>query len=309
MPLCSYFMSIVVCRLPKTGLGNQLFPLMKAYTFAHLNGLPVVVTGYHQFKAGPYIRREKSKRRYSDYFTFQKSLLAEKIDKWKTSPGRFQHVIKEPLLCKVEKKSSVLYEFSAIPNWSDYFEGLKSHRELVRRLFHNLIKDSISAEVEKLPVPFIGIHVRMGDFRKLGHQEDFSKVGAVRTPETYFVETIQTIRNIYGADLPVTVFTDGYKSEFKELFTLPAVNLMQGNKDIVDMLLLSKSRIIVTSAGSTFSYWAGFLSDAPVILHPDHIHNSLRSNDNGLQLYEGAINKAHGMLINSITQIRYEKSN
>jgi len=38
-------MSIVVCELPKAGLGNQLFPLVKAAVFAELNGLPLIVTG------------------------------------------------------------------------------------------------------------------------------------------------------------------------------------------------------------------------------------------------------------------------
>jgi hypothetical protein len=34
-------MSVVVCQLPKAGPGNQLFVLMKAHVFAHLNGLPI----------------------------------------------------------------------------------------------------------------------------------------------------------------------------------------------------------------------------------------------------------------------------
>jgi hypothetical protein len=40
-------MSVVICKLPKAGLGNQLFPLMRAYTFAHLNNLPGMVPGSH----------------------------------------------------------------------------------------------------------------------------------------------------------------------------------------------------------------------------------------------------------------------
>ncbi len=73
-------MSVVVCKLPKAGLGNQLFPLMHAFVFAKLNNLPVIVTGYHQLKIGPYIRREKNKRQYKGYFTFQKNIAGEYRD-------------------------------------------------------------------------------------------------------------------------------------------------------------------------------------------------------------------------------------
>ena len=54
-------MGIVICKIPKAGLGNQLFPIMRAYTFAHLNQLPILVYNYHQVKIGPWLRGEKSK--------------------------------------------------------------------------------------------------------------------------------------------------------------------------------------------------------------------------------------------------------
>ena len=66
-------MSLVVCKVPKAGLGNQLFPVMKAHVFGSLNHQPVVVIGYNQIKPGPYLRREKSKRKYAGSFTYQKN--------------------------------------------------------------------------------------------------------------------------------------------------------------------------------------------------------------------------------------------
>ena len=99
-------MSIVICKLPKAGLGNQLFPLMHAFLFGKLNGLPVVVTGYHQLKIGPYLRREKSKRRYNDYFIFQKSILGECLDWWKIKRLRKKYTSEfEP---KIEKLGAIL---------------------------------------------------------------------------------------------------------------------------------------------------------------------------------------------------------
>jgi hypothetical protein len=54
------------------------------------------------------------------------------------------------------------------------------------------------------------------------------------------------------------------------------------------MMLLSKSNCIVISTGSTFSYWAGFLSDAPMIMHPEHIHSRIRFLESGEKPFEGS---------------------
>ena len=290
----------VLCQLPGTGLGNQLFPLMKAQLMAHLNGLPVSITNYHQLKIGPYLRGEKSKRNYLGYFKFQKNLVRDWLDRAKFFALR-SNVIDEPevrLLTDPSEKK--IYRFSRMPHWNNYFDQLKEHRKLVIKLFWELLTDEIKIEVESKACPMIGVHIRMGDFRKLTAQEDFSKVGLVRTPENYFKDIIQSIRSINGNNLPVSIFTDGRREELQEIFELENISLVEGNKDIVDLLLLSKSKIIVTSAGSTFSYWAGFLSDAPIIMHPDHIHEPLRGNI----MYEGPLNSQNKSLVQSITSIR-----
>jgi Glycosyl transferase family 11 len=282
-------MSVVICELPKAGLGNQLFPLVKASVFAKLNGLPLVVVGYHQFRIGPYLRGEKSKRNYKGYFTFQKNVLAERIGRASLLQYKGYERVPEPPLERLpaEQKQKKKFIFSSIPHWNDYFAGLKEHRELAISLLEELISEDIRQRVAGLSTPVIGVHIRMGDFRKLQAGENFSKVGAVRTPEDYFVDIIGSIRKINGRELPVSVFTDGYQSEFHKLFSLENIRMIEGNADIVDMLLLSKSKLIVTSAGSTFSYWSGFLSDAPLIMHPDHIHTPVRSEQVNRQSYEG----------------------
>ena len=186
-----------------------------------------------------------------------------------------------------------------MPHWDNYFDGLKENRDIVIRLFSEVINPRIKKKVTELPQPCIAVHIRMGDFRKLKQDEDFSKVGAVRTPENYFIETINSIRKIHGTDLPVSVFTDGYPNEFKNLFTLKNISMVEGDNDLADLLLLSKSKIIITSAGSTFGYWAGFLSNASVILHPAHATTVIRGSD-GNNLYEGSFDAANPVLVESI---------
>ena len=152
-----------------------------------------------------------------------------------------------------------------------------------------MINPSILSEVHKLPRPVIGVHIRMGDFRKLKQGEDFSRVGHVRTPEHYFIDAVNAIRKINGKKLPVSLFTDGYRHEFEEIFKLDNIEMIEGNADIVDLLLLSRSSILVAANGSTFSYWAGFLADAPLIKHPDHLYAAFRPDEINAQFYEGPL--------------------
>jgi hypothetical protein len=303
-------MSVVICKLPRAGLGNQLFPLVKAAVFAELNELPLIVSGYNQFRIGPYLRGEKTKRNYRGVFSFRKKGLAALSDQFSLFRYRHYREIMEPAIGRLpaEPSSNRKFIFSAIPHWSDYFAGLKENRDLAISFFRGMLQKNILLQTELLPAPFIGLHVRMGDFRKLKEGEDFRSAGAIRTPERYFMEIISSIREIHGSPLPVALFTDGFREEFKELFSLENVYMVEGNADIVDMLLLAKSRLIVASAGSTFSYWAGFLSDAPLILHPDHLHAPIRPVETNAIAYEGPLifGEVASLLKKNIRDIHYE---
>ncbi len=298
-------MSVVICRLPKAGLGNQLFPLLKAYIFSEINQLPVIVTGYKQFFIGPYLRGEKSKRKYNGLFVFQKNILVEKLASWKLPRYKNYREIREPAIEQLSTAAppNTSYLFSEMPHWDHYFDGLKENRERVIRILQDLLRTEIKEAVEILQAPIIGIHVRMGDFRKLQAGEQYGQAGAVRAPEEYFISLIEQIRKIHGSQLPVKVFTDGYRHELTGLLKMENIEMVEGNRDMVDLLLLSKSRIIITSAGSTFSYWAGFLSDAAVIMHPGHIHSSLRPAGFNEQHYEGAFDITNELLVRSIKSI------
>src|SRR6266704_2579125 len=128
-------MSVVICKLPKAGLGNQLFPLMKAYKFGNLNKLPVIVTDYHHIKIGPYLRREKSKRNYSRFFTFQKSILSAQLDKINLKNYKDYHQEIEPAIKRLDTDDvKNAYIFSAMPHWDNYFDGLSDNRRLVIEL-------------------------------------------------------------------------------------------------------------------------------------------------------------------------------
>jgi hypothetical protein len=188
----------------------------------------------------------------------------------------------------LHRPQHTVFEFSNIPHWSDYFGDLKPHRELILAELLAMLTPARRQELAVAPKPQICVQVRMGDFRSLNKGEDFAKVGGVRTPLIYFANLIKGIRELHKTELPVLVVTDGKPADLRELLCLPNVKLAPGNSKIVDILMMANSRILIPSVGSTFGYWAGFLGDCAIIMHPDHIHKSIRPDSVNEKFYEGA---------------------
>lgn len=296
--------SVVICKLPKAGLGNQLFPLMKAHVFAHLNQMPIIVTNYHQLKIGPWLRNDRSKRNYTGFFTFQKSIIGELLDKWKLS--KFENDLQqiEPGVKKITHNiPGSSYLFSAMPHYTKYFEGLNGNRELVIQLLYEIISPDIKNRLNNFESPAIGVHIRRGDFREPSVGEALGNRGILRTPENYFVNMIESIRRVHGSNLKVNIFSDASKSELTEIFKMPNIEMAEVNNDLEDLLLLSKSKMIIASAGSTFSYWAGFLSDSPIIIHPTYVGIKIRPEDVRDILFEGAYDEKNTQLLSAIKSI------
>ena len=267
----------------------MLFIWARALVFAHLNGLPLIVSRWSHIKLGPFLRREKHRRVYWGYFKnlYPIHWLRKLFILW-----TYDSVVEPeiaPLPLDYQDQLRKLYVFCQIPHWSDYFKDIRNHRDYIRSTLYSMLSEPHQNQLSRLKSPIIGIHVRKGDFRELRPHEDFAKVGLVRTPLSYFIDLINSVRLIHGTTLPVTVFSDGYDHELEELLDMPNVCRSDANSDIVDLLLLSKSKLLIASAGSTFSYWAAFLSDAPVLLHPDHIWSTIRCEAINRAFFEGGV--------------------
>lgn len=281
----------VICILPTAGLGNKLLVWARAVVFAELNGFELLVSPWYQISIGPLLRGQRQSRFYVRQLKSQ-GFLAQIRRLYLLRRGIYAE---EPAIEKLQDTADTknrVYLFKQNPHWSDFFVGIKHYRNLILRKLHEIVPEQHQHRVESLDVPVIAVHIRRGDFRELKPDEDFSRVGLVRTPLGYFVDLIQKIRQICGFDVPVTVFSDGYPEEFQEVLSLPEVHFSTANEPIVDLLLMAKSKVIIFSAGSTFSQWAGFLSNAALVHHPQHFHSPARSDDINQRYFEGPLSES-----------------
>lgn len=221
---------------------------------------------------GAFIRREKRKRLYRRYFT-ETSFLRKLQLSYNYHFGRIH---KEP---PVQTLPNGIYEndlfvFNKVITDNDLFGALRNHKDLILDELNKIITPRINNLLQKYQPPVIGIHIRRGDF----------KIANPITANEFFIKGINLIREAAGTNLPVTIFTDADESEIQDLLALPETYITEPKPDIVDILLLSKSKIMLLSQSSSFSYWGAFFSDAIVIRPADDWQNIIK-NDNAKSGY------------------------
>lgn len=290
-------------RLPNAGLGNKLFVWAKAYMFSRLNGIPLRVTGWLQLQKAPLLHG-LDLRFYWNYF----KRIDEAGGRTNRYAARYYRAISEPAVERRAIEPGVIYEYSKVPHWDNFFGDIREYRDQVRDALMGMLTDARVREIGRHKPPVIAANVRMGDFKKLKANENFAKLGGVRTPVTYFRELIGNIRKLHGTALPVEIVTDGSARELGELLELPNVSMAPSRSKIVDILMMSRSRILLCSAGSTFSYWAGFLGECALIMHPDHVHQPIRPEAVNRSCYEGPLGGAPeswpALFVESVRAIR-----
>lgn len=267
--------SIVYVKLPKVGIGNLLLIWARAKVFAEINSFQIITSTWWGIRWGAILRKEKKKRLYYGYFKESSLLQKAQVFFYKLLKDK----ILEPQIENNAKPFNSLFIFNEVIVNPDLFKYLRGHREFIQKEIYNLLNPSVLSRLDSYPIPSISVHIRRGDF----------KYGNPLTPLSFFIDSIKFIREKREKDLPVTVFTDASKDEISEIFTLSNIYLADKKPDILDILLMSKSEVVVLSQSSTFSYWGAFLSNAVIIKPINDWQNNIRDEEDNLKYFEGKI--------------------
>jgi hypothetical protein len=256
--------------LPSSGLGDKLFVWARCRIFSHLNKARMLAPDWGQFRLGALVRREKDPRFYCGLF--------------KDHPQDIRGIKKlgiqlnlrrepEPLdLAGYRLKddaTDILVEFR---NQLDFFKRMSGWNNFILGELRAIIRNNLLQQIDNTPVSDIGIHVRRGDFKEARIERDLLTEGNIRTPISWFVESLEQVRSAAGFIVPAFVVSDGSEKELAELLRMQNVKYFKPKNAIVDLMLLSKAKILLASGGSNFSAWASYLGQMPTI---SHFHQSL----------------------------------
>jgi hypothetical protein len=148
-----------------------------------------------------------------------------------------------------------------------HFSLIKNYGKHVTKIFKNAIEYIVPYTFDK-DINYIGIHIRTGDYIEMNIKKQFQFL--LLTPEFYgdILKKIIDKNKTYK----ILFFTNDI-NDFINKYILKYINLpnctyeISSNTPTIDMLLLSKCKYIICSR-STFSTWAGMLSNNSIIYYP-----------------------------------------
>jgi hypothetical protein len=260
-------------QLAGSGLGNMLLPWARCEIFCRQHGLASLAPRWSHFKLGPLLRGERDKRYYVGLFTQQSyqrglsklSILARARKIEESDAEAFMAARSGEQPGALGRPSVVLFR-----DLRGMFAPLLPHREFVRRRMLEILRPSLRQTIDQTPVDFvIGAHIRRGDKTalKLGQpwpvgEHHFGQ------PDEWFVACVQNIRKVLGYPAPVRIFSDAHDEQLTSIMALENVQRAAPNPSIVDIFLLSKSKILITTGTSSFSMWASYFGLMPTLWYP-----------------------------------------
>ena len=236
-PKLPSFCDLYVIRFGGSGLANCLFVAARAYILAKKNNAKYIEPTWLNFTPGPYIRKDKDKRHYCRLFN--------KIG--------VRGVKKIAVLCFKNN------QITKIMGLSSYFADLLDNHTLVKELIDCSVRSSVKDKLSGLNFNnIIGIHVRLGDY-----------VSSRRISIDWYKAIIEQINKHTNYKFKFWLFSDGTQQELSDLISMNCVERKFFGNALADILALSKTRLIIGS-NSTFSGWAAFLGQVPVIFPKKH---------------------------------------
>ena len=268
-----------------TGLGNRLFQWSRARVYHYAYGAKFVSPFWFRFSLGHLMRGTVPADQYLGRIAL--------AGLFRSHSGGFHPLIAPwlRLCCDVARESRgrdpselahrnrLLY---CVDGRDDSFSRLNPYQVQLKSDLVQILAIRHRRRIERLHIPPIGINIRLGkDFapppESASYKDSYDWVGWLQqTPLSWFLETLQLIRSYSGWNVPAVVVSDGSASQLRPLLQLPAVSLLAPSNAIVDLMVLSHTRLLLGSGSSTFSAWAAFLGQQPVFTAPGHPFSRLQ---------------------------------
>lgn len=239
----------------------MLIPWADCLLWCRDNNARMLCPSWTRLRLGPILRRERDNRLYQRLFLAGDAISGwRKAVLWATSRRVSSEAWRAGTIAASARGSTIVC-------FSDMrlFGNLVGRHSEVHSALYRITRPSYHPT--SLPeTPFLGIHVRFGDYPSVSDR-DGSNAVFYRLPLEWYVSCLQEMRHSIGSEFPAIVFSDGTDTELSPLLQLPAVTRSPFRQAITDMLALAQSVAIITSR-STFSLWGSFLSQAPSIWYP-----------------------------------------
>ena len=216
---------------------------------------------------GPLLRGESDPRFYHNLFNKLPDEIGGMKRLWLQCIAR-KELEPDNLLAPISLASGWRHVVVVFETEKDDFQRLNGWDEFLAKEIHAMTKDRWLRKVPEIADIPVGIHVRRGDFAEPKSERILRTTGLLRTPLSWFIKSLEIIRDTCGYLVRAYVVSDGTDKELESLLALQNVKRVSSGSSIGDMLILSKAKVLIASASSSFSVWASFLGQMPTVSYP-----------------------------------------
>lgn len=254
----------------RAGLGNMLFPWARAEVFRKRYGVPMLAPQWTQAKIGPLLRGEKDLRYYTGLFDNAHSDYVRGLKKYfvLSQSKKVAQKDADAFMASAERNSG--RHVVVFSGWEGWFSGIVEEREFVCRRLAEYLSPAVKQKLAAIPTDYeISVHIRRGDKPVMPFGEPFKGEYHGGMANEWFVNCINSVRAAMGRpDAPVRIFTDAKAEQIAPILALPNVTKAGDNPSIVDIFLLSRGKVFITTGTSSFSAWASYIGGMPTIWYP-----------------------------------------
>lgn len=266
-----------------TGLGNRLFQWARAKTWCYEHSAQMISPLWLRLSLGHLWRQTVPLDQYLGRIALAGLFRRDPRDLpiLYTPLLRLRYSIEEETATP-EPPNKPRPVIRAFNGREDSFQKLNRHQPRLKDDLLAIVAPRHRRRSATMHVPTIGINIRLGkDFAAPPPDRDYSQgydwVGWLQqTPISWFRETLLAIRTEAGWPVPAMVVSDGTAQQLRPLLDLPAVSLLSPSNAIVDLLALSRTKLLLGSGSSSFSAWAAFLGQQTAITAPGHPFSNLK---------------------------------
>ena len=247
------------------GLGHSLLAWARCFLWCRDNKVEMLAPRWLYFRLGPYLRREADKRSY--HKLFRKDVYVHGVRRlWLLWVAK-RFASDQEAQARIEGSTRIVVFENDTGNNGRFFKSILGWHDEVRSELLRM------ARPEHIPAPnaegpFIGIHVRMGDFTRVSDPAVLRTPGNYQLPVEWYKDILLSIRRQGGCSLPAQVFSDGPADLLRPLLELPDVSLAHSHSALHDIVSLSQAAALISSP-SGFSLWAAYLGQVPRVCFPN----------------------------------------
>ena len=229
------------------GLGNRLWPWSRCKIFSRDNNAKMLAPSWFHFRTAPFrmggIDYGKSLRKILLYKNFVSVNEIKGFCKYKIKFSAKKLTEKE-FNDNDKKNKLVVFE-----GYGDFFGGLRGNQEFLFNELLAITNNRDKQSFNKYSQYDLALNIRTGN--------DFPH----KSPINWYVSLLIKLKQI-RPHLICKIISDGNEKDLKLLTEIEGVELVHSRSAILDLLILTKAKLIIGSGGSSFTAWGSFLSGA-----------------------------------------------